>query len=271
MTTRAASNRAPSNRPAPRPVAANVSFPLGTRPTVNVAPAPAAPTAAPVAAAPAVSKALAGRAAAGSGASAVAPAAATTATKRISQQRYDAARCADPFASNAKRCKTTFSQSYVQGNIPCRLQSTAARYHLQWDSYAAQGFSPDLFIVCADGLSETDHPHVKLAPMMFEELLQRTAGNAEMLAGVIPAVVLHIRKAVLDDATIGAGLLALMLLAQSSGNLLLPQLPKLVPALTKPLRDKRYTDKIVAILQAFEAGCGAEATRFIKSKIPTWQ
>lgn len=194
---------------------------------------------------------------------------------KLSNARFDANRCADPFATSNKKCKTTFAQSYIQGNIPCRLQSSAAKYSLQWDQYAADGFSPDLLVVCADGLCETVHPHVLMAPMMFEELLARTQGASDMLAPVFVTVVGHLRKALLDAAATAAGVKGTLQLVQAAnnGNLLLPQLPKLIPALAQALRApaaKKFQDQIMMIFGLLEQHCGPEATKMIKAKIPTY-
>jgi hypothetical protein len=269
--------RAPSNQPVGRAAAmgapassfdaSNAAFPCGTRPA-PVTKAVATAVRGPAPRAPAPAAAVAPAAAAGP---ARAQSSQPTSQRTISHQRYDAHKCADPFATSAKKCKTTFSQSYVQGNIPCRLQSSAARYSLQWDAYAAEGFSPDLLLVCADGLRETVHPFVLMAPMMFEELLRRAQAAAEqMLAPIVGPVTEHVRAALLDPATVAVGLRALQLLVQAVGPLLLPQLPKLVPVLARPLRDKKLQDAVMGVFGMLEAACGAEATRLIKAKIPTY-
>jgi hypothetical protein len=179
-------------------------------------------------------------------------------------------KCADPFQSNPKKCRTSFSAAYLQGNIPARLQSSAAKFQVQWDPYAASGFSPDLLVVCADGLCELEHPFCVMAPTMFEELIGRAQGAPEMLAPVIEPVTAHIRKAMLTDNTTGPALKALAQLAGGSGPLLMPALGKLVPVLAKPLRDKRYRDLVAECFSLFEQNCGPEATKIIKSKIPTY-
>jgi hypothetical protein len=91
-----------------------------------------------------------------------------------------------------------------------------------------------------------------------------------MLAPVIEPVTAHIRKATLTDNTTGPALKALVQLAGGSGPLLMPALGKLVPVLAKPLRDKRYRDLVAECFSLFEQNCGPEATKIIKSKIPTY-
>jgi hypothetical protein len=190
--------------------------------------------------------------------------------RTLSAQRLNPNKCADPFASNAKKCKTTFSQSYISGSIPCRLQSTASRYFLQWDAPAATGFSPDLLVVCADGLAETEHPHVVLAPMMFHELILRSEGCVEMFAPVIEPIGAHIRKALMAQESFDLALSSLSLLLQHTGNLLTPQLHKLVPCLARAFNDKKRRDAVLQCLGLMEQQCGLEATKLIKSKIPVY-
>jgi hypothetical protein len=158
----------------------------------------------------------------------------------------------------------------VSGSIPCRLQSTASRQYLQWDEYAQTGFSPDLLVVCADGLSEDQHPFTIMAPMMLEQLVARAEGNAAMFAPVLEQLVAHLRKALMADASFSKGLRGLSVIASATDALLLPYLPKLVPCLTKGLRDKEHRDDVLATLGLLEQQCGPEARKIIKSKIPTY-
>lgn len=190
--------------------------------------------------------------------------------RTLSAQRLNPNKCADPFASNAKKCRTTFSQSYISGSIPCRLQSTASRYFLQWDAPAASGFSPDLLLVCADGLSETEHPYVVLAPMMFHELILRSEGCVEMFAHIIEPIGAHIRKALMANESFDLAINGLTLLLHHTGNLLTPQLVKLVPCLARAFNDKKRRDAVLQCLSLMEAQCGLEATKLIKAKIPVY-
>lgn len=190
--------------------------------------------------------------------------------KSLSAQRLNPNKCANPFQTNTKRCKSVFSQSYIAGSIPCRLHTSASKYHLHWDQAAASGFSPDLLVVCADGLNETDHPYVVLAPMMFHELVLRAEGCLEMFVPVVEPVTTHIRKALLDSATFDAALSGLHLFIQHTGNLVHPHLVKLVPVLAKAFHDKKRKDSVVAVLGLLEQNCGPDATKLIKSKIPTY-
>lgn len=190
-------------------------------------------------------------------------------TKKISQ-RLNPNKCTDPFQTNTKKCKSTFSQSYISGSIPCRLHTSASRYHLHWDQGATSGFSPDLLVVCADGLCETEHPYVILAPMMFHELVLRAEGSVEMFVPVVDAVTSHIRKAMMTPETFEAALHALSLILQYTGSLLTPHMVKIVPCLAKNYNDKKKRDSIASVLGLLEQQCGTEATKLIKSKIPTY-
>lgn len=191
-------------------------------------------------------------------------------TKRISAQRLNPNKCTNPFQTNTKKCKTTFSQSYISGSIPCRLHTSASRFHLHWDQGAASGFSPDLLVVCADGLSETEHPFVILAPMMFHELVLRAEGCVDMFLPVLEPITSHIRKAMLAPESFEAALHAFSLILQHTGNLVTPHMAKLVPCLAKHYGDKKKRDSIAAVLGLLEQQCGPEATKLIKTKIPTY-
>lgn len=259
VAARAASNRAVGARAVPYQ-SSGAAFPLGTRPTSNIL---AGAAAAAASGADAVAKKPAPKASAGS----------APQHSKLSNQRYDAAKTADPFATNAKKCKSAFSQSYQLGQLPVRLQSSAAKFHVQWEEYAKAGFSADLLVICAAGLVETQHPYCVLAPMMFEELLGRCEGHAEMLAPITNEICGHLRAALLDAAPAvqAAALKATQLFCQSAGPLMLPQLQKVVPALARQLRDKKNGPQAMLILGTIEQTCGPEATKIIKSKVPTYQ
>jgi hypothetical protein len=190
--------------------------------------------------------------------------------RTLTSQKLNPHKCSNPFQTNVKACKTAFSQSYVSGSIPCRLQSTASKHQLQWDGHAANGFSGDLLIVCSDGLSETQHPYTLLAPMMFSELLLRTEGCFDMLAPYVETICTNLRKAMSSKDTYGAGLAALTQLLQQSGNLLTSQMTKLVPVLARSAKDKKYHDDVSQCLRIYEEVCGPECGKLIKSKLPTY-
>ncbi len=105
---------------------------------------------------------------------------------------------------------------------------------------------------------------------MFEELLSRTDGCIEMVEPFLEATSTNIRKAMLAKETFGAGLQALDVLLQATGNLLLPQLGKIVPMLARHAKDPTHKDGVLGVLRRMEAQCGPEATKVIKSKIPTY-
>ena len=188
----------------------------------------------------------------------------------LSRQRLDPSKCANPFQTDARKCKTQFSQSYVAGSIPCRLQSTASKHHLQWDSYAQTGFSPDLLVVCCDGLCEEQHPFTLMAPMMLEELVARSEGNAQLFVPVLDQIAGHLRKALMQESSFGRGLRGLQVILTATDNLMLPYLIKIVTCLTKGVRDKNHRDDVLATLGLMEQQCGPEARKIIKSKIPTY-
>lgn len=190
----------------------------------------------------------------------------------LTRQKFDKHKCTDPFKSDTRKCKTLFSQSYVAGSIPCRLQSSACRYTLQWDAHAMSGFSPDLLLVCADGLTETDHPFTLMAPMMFAELILRAEGCLDLFAPIMEPLMLHMRKAFMSDSddVLKNGIQAMTLLVQQSGNLVMPYLAKFMMVISKPMKIAKHRDATLALLGTIETNCGPEATKIIKSRIPTY-
>lgn len=215
---------------------------------------------------------------------------------KMSTAKLDPNRFANPFDTNTKKCKSSFSSSYINGSIPCRLQTTASRYFLQWEKGAETGFSPDLLIVCADGLVETDHPYVVMAPMMFHELCLRSEKCLDLFSPqVVETVASHIRTALMVSGSVtastavksatsagGAGcgvgstmfegaLKALAVFLECTGNLMLPYLAKyIIPVLARPFSDKSKKEAVADVLRLTEQQCGPEATKMIKTKIPTW-
>ena len=224
------------------------------------------------------------------------PAASSVHQPKMSSSKLDPNRFANPFDTNTRKCKTGFSSAYVNGSIPCRLQTTASRYFLQWEKGAETGFSPDLLAVCADGLVETDHPYVVMAPMMFAELCHRSEGCLDLFPPqVIETIAGHIRTALMAAGTPGASaavksatsaggagcgtgvsifegaLKALAVFLENTGNLMLPYLAKyIIPALARPFQDRTKREAVGDALRLIEAQCGPEATKIIKAKIPTY-
>jgi hypothetical protein len=186
------------------------------------------------------------------------------------KNRLDPSKCANPFQTDTRKCKTQFSQSYVARAIPCRLQSTASKHYLQWDEYAKTGFSPDLLLVCADGLTEDQHPYTLMAPMMMEELVARSEGNAQLFAPVMDTLAAHLRKALMNDASFEKGVRALKVIVGATDAMILPYLTKIVPCLAKGMRDKAHRDEVLSVLGLIEHQCGPEARKVIKLKIPTY-
>merc|ERR1711916_300247 len=132
------------------------------------------------------------------------------------------------------------------------------------------GFSPDLLVVCLDGLCEDQHPFTLMAPMMIDELVARAEGNASLFAPVADAIATNLRKALIHEPAFAKALHALQAVLSATGPMLLPYLPKLVPCLAKGMRDKNHRDGVLATLGLMEQECGPEARKIIKSKIPTY-
>ena len=188
----------------------------------------------------------------------------------ISKKRLDPNPIAHPFQNKVKHCKTTFSQAYISGSIPCRIQSLAKKIYLQWDESAQSGFSGELLVISADGLTETLHPYVVMAPMIFEEMLIRLDGCIELLEPYMEQTIIHLRAALINKDTSKVGLHALRLLLTHSKELCKKFIKRLIPALAQVYRTKVISNEVIEVLHYYESICGTDFRKFIKLKIPTY-
>eukprot|EP00762_Andalucia_godoyi_P002044 ANDGO_02483.mRNA.1 hypothetical protein len=226
------------------------------------------------------------------GSASTASAASTATTTRISSQRYDKQKTADPFATKSTQ-RTTFGTLYNAGGVPCRIQHTTSRMYLAWDTPPDR--VPDfasLFVACADGLRETQHPHVFVAVNAFIQMCQSEGAYDKivpLLSRVVPLIKTAMSAAPTSSTTSSAAaskgigntakatdltfenaLNALSALSACVGPALLDHFSAVLQALNKKFSDKLYAARITDVLQNIEEMCGPEASKIIKAKIPTY-
>lgn len=186
----------------------------------------------------------------------------------ISRQRYDATKTSDPF-SQKTRFKTSFSEAYVNGRIPCRLNHGSVRHTLQWDRPSHElDYSWLLPVVC-DGLTETEHPYCVIARQAFPELL--TEGGQAKIAPILPRLIQPLRRALMDQApgVFTAGCDAVISLAQTAGPLINEHLDLLVQQIAKKSLGK-LAEKVNDTLIALAEHGGDAAIPVIKKRVPTF-
>lgn len=189
--------------------------------------------------------------------------------RRISTQKLDVHKAADPFALKSKH-KTNFGSIYQSGGLPCRVNSSQ-RIFLQWDVPPVRLDYNPLIIVCAEGLLETEHPFVFVAPTAFVQLCEADDAT-EKIVPLIGKIVPHIRAALAasSEKTFDAILQSLMALAAVCGPYLTEHLGSVLAPLNKKIFEKGFAEKITNALQTIEGHCGPESGRVIKAKIPTY-
>jgi hypothetical protein len=190
--------------------------------------------------------------------------------KRISTVRLDKHKTADPFATKTK-LKTTFGTVYNAGGFPCRVQHTGNRMYLAWEIAPPRLDYRPLLITCAEGLLETEHPHVFVAPNAFVELCE-AEGAIEKVVPLLPQLMPHIRAALAGSSvvTFENGLRALTALARCCGEALVQHLGVVLQQVNKKIFDRTMAPKITETLQIIEECGGPDAAKAIKAKVPTY-
>eukprot|EP01028_Stygiella_incarcerata_P008878 TRINITY_DN39990_c0_g1_i1.p1 TRINITY_DN39990_c0_g1~~TRINITY_DN39990_c0_g1_i1.p1 ORF type:complete len:169 (-),score=38.41 TRINITY_DN39990_c0_g1_i1:11-517(-) len=123
------------------------------------------------------------------------PSSTSSTTKRFTATRLDKHEAVDAFSRSGKK-KTTFSEVYSAGGIPCRIQHSATKMSISWDHDPSELSYDPLLLYVVEGLRETQHPYVFIAPQALEELLE-AGGAAEKVIPLLPKVVGHIRMAMM--------------------------------------------------------------------------
>ncbi|KAL9646092.1 hypothetical protein ABK040_007970 [Willaertia magna] len=193
--------------------------------------------------------------------------------KKISVQRFDKHKVSDPFSSSKKKFKTTFGLVYEAGGIPCRIQHTAANMHLQWDNPIENIPYDPLLTTIADGLRETDHPYVVIVKKAFEQLCSAEEAREKiipMLRNIVPYLRLALQSN--ESAVFVNALEAVKHISYAVCEALDDHLPMLLIQISKKCFDKRFSGKIVDVLQTIERNSNnTEIGKLIKSKVPTYK
>ena len=66
---------------------------------------------------------------------------------------------------------TSFARAYTIGHIPCRINHGSVKHRLQWDCDVNTLAYDPLLVLITDGLCETQHPFVFIAPAAFHDLM----------------------------------------------------------------------------------------------------
>uniref|UniRef100_A0A7S4K1J5 Uncharacterized protein n=2 Tax=Guillardia theta TaxID=55529 RepID=A0A7S4K1J5_GUITH len=189
----------------------------------------------------------------------------------LPSSRLKNVKCADPFASKASEFKTKFGSVFNAGGIPCRLNHGAVNIKLQWSKDPRELDYDPLLIVCAEGLSETQHPYAFAARACFEHMLA-AEGSSAKTTPLVPRIIPCLRAALLSpNKNVFAGAVeAATQLSEVVGEAMNPHIHNLVMQMNKKSSDRDLSPKILKAMQTFEEFGGAEALKVIKSKVPTY-
>ena len=195
--------------------------------------------------------------------------------QRLSEQRFDKHRAANPFATNTVKHKTGFSAAFAGGGLPARINhDSGVRQKLTWSLPLEQLNYDPLLLTFFEGLCETSHPYVFVARKGIEDLLA-APGATQKSAPLVGQIVPLVRKALLSKApgVFDATLVAIAQLSPVVGPALNPHLPHLLVQVSKyVLTGPAKTRELVQeVLTAMEENGGEEAHHAIKKKVPTWQ
>ncbi|EFC37694.1 predicted protein [Naegleria gruberi] len=192
--------------------------------------------------------------------------------KKLSQERYDKHKTANPFTAKNK-FKTTFGGVYEAGGIPCRIHHTAAHMHLSWEKPLPDIPYDPLILTVSDGLRETDHPYIFIVQKAFEEMCKAEEA-AEKIIPLLRQITSFIRMALQskENVIFENALSAVQHLTACVGDAIIPHLPLVLVQISKKTFDKKYANKIMDILQNIEQSCenSAEVVKLIKAKVPTY-
>eukprot|EP01051_Picozoa_sp_SAG22_P000395 SAG22_NODE_10_length_35702_cov_72.266992_16_plen_265_part_00 len=200
---------------------------------------------------------------------------------RLSEQRFDKHRSANPFAAKPGGSggrgggSTGFASAFSAGGLPARIDhSSGVRQKLQWSLPLPQLNYDPLLVQFFEGLTETKHPFVFVARTGITDLLSAEDAGvkaAPLLMQLIPLV----RMALLskEPGVFDATLEAIRLLAMAVGPALNPHLPQLLVQLTKYIHTgaPKTRELVQLVLETIEESGGPDALAAIKRKVPTWQ
>jgi len=166
----------------------------------------------------------------------------------LPSSRLKSVKCADPFASKASEFKTKFGSVFNAGGIPCRLNHGAVNIKLQWSKDPSQLDYDPLLIICAEGLSETQHPYAFAARACFEHMLA-AEGSSSKTTPLIPRIIPCLRSALLStNKNVFAGAVeAATQLSAVVGDAMNPHIHNLVMQMNKKSSDRELSPKILKV------------------------
>lgn len=223
--------------------------------------------------------------------------------------RLDRNRAVDPFATKT-RYKSSFSQAYAAGSIPAHIMHGSVRSSISWDGNIEDVDYTSVFVKCAEGLVETDHPYIFVAPRAFTELC-KVPGSERRIVPILAPVAAAFRTLFaqpnVGDENFLNGLQCLQDLSDTVGQYLNPYLNLILTPLCRRMfaktssagaenrrtnnasgastsatgllsvQAKKKAEKtsnagqlIMDVLQKLELNGGPEALQIIKSKVPTY-
>ena len=194
----------------------------------------------------------------------------TTAKKKLSTRLDPTGGFTDPFGGKKSRCKTAFSQEHSAGSIPVHIGHTGNTMRLVWDCKPEEVEEGRLLMLAAEGLRETAHPGVFLAPALFESILVRPGIGERTVVPLIDKIIPHIRAVLYEPECLSKGVKAIGLISSAVGPHLNKYLPSLLQGIARHLSSKTYRESIESVLILLEENGGPDASKHIKAKVPTY-
>ena len=106
--------------------------------------------------------------------------------QRLSEQRFDKHKAANPFASKAVKHKTGFASSFSAGGMPVRINhASGVKQALTWSLPLEQLNYDPLLLTFFEGLCETEHPYVFVAREGIKDLLEAPGATQKTVPLVV--------------------------------------------------------------------------------------
>jgi len=189
---------------------------------------------------------------------------------KLSTARLDPHKFSSPFASTAK-AKTSFTEAYGRGDLPCRIEHHTSRMSLAWSHPVERLDYNGLLPLCFDGLRETKHPYAYIARQAVTDMLSAEGAEAKTVP-VLDQLIPGLRMAMTDkDENVCKA--ALSTLGQLSAVVkaeLDQHLHHFLTTLNRRLSEKKFREPVEELLQQLEQNGGKDVSKMIKQKIPTY-
>jgi len=176
---------------------------------------------------------------------------------RLSRSRFDGLEVAPAFgrsqrsvpgkarqAEGSAQTTSHLVEEYERGAIPCRLDHGTCSYRISWDvpDEELQSRRQVLLPLFADGICETRHPYATLASLAFKSLAS-LSGAEPLSSSSIRAVMVCLRRGIMQQETAASAMQALKQVAQAEGDHIAPHLGLVLPALGKRLFSRIARDR----------------------------